>query len=254
MALYCNIQTLCLTKWMISFICDEPGRQSSLGPARRHPACGCTMYDVKHALSRSLSDHVITDRESRSCILCFYIKFYKLFFIYLSTETSIKRVYLSGFNFRVIPTMIIFYLHHRAVNIMAGDTNTIAGLRRYSIRVTIIAQAKKRTHKIFIKSGYKPVAGSYRATPMLSVLQIPYYNVNTLHQFCSHFNRLPNFVFNQLPTANCILIIFCWQDVTLMTYFAIFPLSVFSIANWSTLWSVNSAYFWTGCPDLFRLQ
>ena len=54
-------------------------------------------------------------------------------------------------------------------------------------RVTIIAQEKKRTHKIFIKSGYQPVAGSYRATPMLSVLQIPYYNVNTLHQILFSF-------------------------------------------------------------------
>ena len=34
----------------------------------------------------------------------------------------------------------------------------------------------------------------------------------------------------------------CWRDVTLMTYFAIFSVDVFSIDNWVTLWSVNSAY------------
>ena len=40
------------------------------------------------------------------------------------------------------------------------------------IRVTIIAQVKKRTHKIFIKSGYQPVAGSYRITPIIIIIII----------------------------------------------------------------------------------
>ena len=36
-----------------------------------------------------------------------------------------------------------------------------------------------------------------------------------------------------------------------MTYFAIFLFNVFSIDNWGTLWSVNTAYFRTGCLALF---
>ena len=38
-------------------------------------------------------------------------------------------------------------------------------------RVTISAQMKKGQN-FFIKSGYQPVLESYRATPMLSVVQI----------------------------------------------------------------------------------
>ena len=67
----------------------------------------------------------------------------------------------------------IFVSHNEIINISTFGI----------IRGTIIAKAKKRTHKIFIKSGYQPVAGSHRATPLLSVLQISFILNQILYSF-----------------------------------------------------------------------